>query len=314
MANPLALSCRQPFRGHDSPVLTAVLANDGERVLSCSSSGQLLHWDSKSGRVLREIHEQEVVQGVLFPCGTKAASTDKSGGVSVWHLESGHQIRHFVSSDGKVADMAAASDELLITVADATLCVWDVENDGLNDQHQPLRKILQSNRAGVGNGRVAAGHGMFASSFDDSYAITLWSLTTLRAVASLVGHTSVVSSISLASDKLVASSSDDSTVRLWLRGDGSCIQTIKWSEPLPSCGLAPNGKWLIVAGCSDAYVCDTVSCRVVAWLKGHSSYVFPASFSGDGRRMITTSGNAVRVWSSPPDHLSPVSVYLFSIK
>lgn len=45
-------------------------------------------------------------------------------------------------------------------------------------------------------------------------------------MAELVGHTALVYQAAATADGLIASASEDNTVRLW-RADGTCIQTIE---------------------------------------------------------------------------------------
>ena len=121
-------------------------------------------------------------------------------------------------------------------------------------------------------------------------------------ITTLTGHTGSVNSVAYSPDGLVlASGSEDSTVRIWdtrsceqmgspLSSDDSAVKSV---------AFAPNGK-NIAAGTSagNIYIWDISAAQVIPrWLHGHSAWVTSVAFSSNGALLASTArDNTVRLW------------------
>jgi WD40 repeat protein len=93
--------------------------------------------------------------------------------------------------------------------------------------------------------------------------------------------------------QLVASASDDKTVRLWDAATGSCRNTLEGhSDEVIAVAFSPDGQ-LVVSASWDKTVrlweAATGSCR--STLKGHSDRVTAVAFSPDGQFLRTDRGD-----------------------
>lgn len=123
-----------------------------------------------------------------------------------------------------------------------------------------------------------------------------------KSMQSLKGHTDFVKCVVFSPDgKLLASCSDDQTVRLWDVRTGKSLKVFQghahWVEGV---AFSPNGTTL--ASCSvdkTVRIWDIASGELIRVLKGHKGWVCCISFSPDGQTLVSgdSCDNTVWLWN-----------------
>ena len=110
----------------------------------------------------------------------------------------------------------------------------------------------------------------------------------------LRGHTGDVTSLSLAPDGRVLSSSMDGTVRVWNLADGQCVETIDAKGPIYS--MAHAGAYLCLAPDADGHVLDLQKLAIAPETFKPRTGEYIAAFP-DGNAVFTGVAEAIGVWS-----------------
>jgi hypothetical protein len=103
--------------------------------------------------------------------------------------------------------------------------------------------------------------------------------------------------------RIIASASDDNTVRLWDMATGAEIRTLEGhSREVISVAFSPDGARL-VSGSNDTTLrlWDVDSGQEILTLRGHAAVVRGVAFSRDGQRIASTSQDGtVKIWEATP--------------
>ncbi len=140
---------------------------------------------------------------------------------------------------------------------------------------------------------------------DTRTQVELALLDTVHNVAApntLGGHANAVRGVSFSPDgKMLASASDDNTVKLWNPAIGKEIKTLSGhTNVVWGVSFSPDGKMLASASAdSTVKLWDTFTGKEIKTLSGHKSAVIGVSFSPDGK-MLASAGrdSTVKLWDT----------------
>lgn len=286
------------FAGHARDVSSVAFNPDASMIASASAlEGAMRVWGTVSGR---QVWALETKGSSIMPSKVTFSATGK------WIAYSNDYATYLVgAADGKVAatferegNPAFSPDGVLL----ATAYGGDVRIREVESRTDVL--TLQSGMDAVSDlefksdgGVLAVAGGMRAASHQvESGRIILWDLLRRTALATLVGHTKLVTSVAFnEAGDLVASAAWDGTIRYWDPLTGA--ETLKIDNPGGRVAdLTFGPRWLAAAN-EDHTI--TLWAREPRTLGGRIGGIYALQFSGDGQRLVVGSDDGtVKQWET----------------
>ncbi|KIO30953.1 hypothetical protein M407DRAFT_68604, partial [Tulasnella calospora MUT 4182] len=250
----------EPLRGHEGWgwVQSVAFSPDSNLLASGSADKTIQLWDAKTGAPIGEPlrgHDSSVPSVAFFPDGKLLASGSNDKTIRLWDAKTrapiGEPLR---GHEGWVQSVAFSPDSNFLASgsADKTIRLWDAKTG------TPIGEPLRGHDNEI-NSVAFSPDGKLLTSESDDQTIRLWDAKTGALIQKslshhddqinkpLRGHDGLVLSVAFSLDgKLLASGSNDQTIRLWdaktgapigepLRGHGDLVRSVAFS---------PDGKLL----------------------------------------------------------------------
>jgi len=247
--------------GSGNGVYSLALGPDGNTLAYGSKDTGIIMWDIASDQLINTLILSDKFTSAAYdltfsPDGNTLVS--RYGGlITIWDLM-GRQslVKTFVGHDAPVknVDFVNNNQKLVSISEDGVAITWDV-NTG---------EILSTQSGQATYDTFGTGlHGNILVTQRSTGKVELWDENDeLIGGQPLIGHTGYINTIIFSPDeKMLATASDDKTIKLW----------------------------------------DIYNARLILTLKGHTGRVFGLAFSSDGKKLASTSDDGtVRVWNIDP--------------
>ena len=237
----------------------------------------------------------EVIGGVLSVAfsadGKLLAIGDTKGDIHLWRVSDGKPLLNYRGHKGWVVSVCfnAEGTVLASSSVDQSIKLWDVSTGNCLSTLQGYIGAVMS-VAFSPDGTIASGHA--------DRTVRLWRAG--QCIKILHGHEDIVEDIAFsAKGHLLASGSDDCTVRLWDVDTGECLQVFEGHEDIIWSIAFSHNDNVLASGSEDKttrlWNVETGNCIKI--FTGHTHTVFAVSFSHDGSTLATGSGDrTIRLW------------------
>ncbi|KAJ3497469.1 hypothetical protein NLG97_g1868 [Lecanicillium saksenae] len=267
-------NCLQTLEGHDDAVISVAFSRDSTLVASGSCDRTIRIWRADTAECTQVLtgHDGSVGSLVFSRDSTVLASGSNDDAIRIWHTNTNKCVQMLQGQTGTVLSMAFSDDSTYLASGsdDTTLRLWHVETGNcvtmltLKGHSDPISSIAFSHdmkhvasssydgtlriwRADSGDCvRTLKGHNqsVWRAGFSSD--------STLVTSSAYAGHRAPITSMVFSHDAtLVASSSDDNTVRIWDVSQGMCLHTLSVHGGLIKSVAFSHDSTLVASGSKD---------------------------------------------------------------
>lgn len=304
-------------------VYSAKFRNDGRFLAIGYSNGYVRLWNLSNYKQTAALVARSSIWDLAYsPDGKHIATGTHSRHIHIWDLSNMRNGDVLTLSSARVITLTGHTDVvygvdyspdgryLASGGQDGKVLIWDLER---NKSLPPLK----TSQCSVSDVAYSA-DGRFLAAGCQSGQVSVWPLRTATTgqltvgeVFTLAGHTASVYSVAFSPDRpLLATSSEDRTIRLWDLDQQEIDITLVGHLDTPlSLDFSSDGEFL-VSGARDATVrIWNIKDRrrdAMATLTGHTSVINVVAFSPDNRYVVSGSGDrTVRIWDLKPSFAVP---------
>jgi WD40 repeat protein/uncharacterized caspase-like protein len=304
----------QVLRGHTSFVSSVAFSPDGKLLASVGGDLSVKLWVVESGKELKTLRGfGDYVDPHAFGKDDKILMTSMGNILHVWDLEKGVKFGSAPVHSGNVNitlfspnnKFLATSDQDVLTIAEMAR-LPDLLNKSPGDT---VIRSLQSS-LGLAKGILrlpgAAEFGEADKRLSSDKVIRLWDVETGNRLKTFRGHSEDIESLAFSPDSTVlASSSNDRTIRLWSTETDKEPTVINTKSPVRAIAFDRGGKTLVGIGEDEIVrLWDVASGQLRRELKAPpnrslSSYSWARwiGFSSDEKKILSFNSEYVfRVW------------------
>ena len=320
-----------------TPIHTLVFSPDAKTVVTANPSGKIRIWDTNTGAELSVFstgHTRKFGALAFSPDSTLLASGHINT-IILWDARTFTQLSNRVDTNAWINALAFSADGSTVSSVksfsfkrrtrgpflkegvSSTLSLWDTRTgDKLSDspvesyfgELPKLPEVRNSSSASTGaigvvvfsqNGSMlATALNSDRATEDYRFTVHLWNIPHRTVILTLKGHTDTVNALAFTPNgNMLASGSDDKTIRLWETSTGTEILNMP-SGKIHALAFSMDGK--ILASINSAFniqLWDVATGSELTSIEGQNNYGNVLAFSTDSKILACGSRDGtIRLW------------------
>jgi WD40 repeat protein len=288
------------LRGHLKPVLGVEFDTTGERMVSVSEDGTARIWWRHSLSpsenptwapltVLRG-HRTPVTRGQFTPDGRWVLTIGADALILISDPSHDREVGTFglLRNGVKDVDLDQKGGRIVGMFDSGPLMLWSVRDDG--SRRVGTRSPWRARFSPDGDGLLTA---------DVENVMVLYDTVSGEPKATFQGHENSISSIQFdRTGKMIVTTGNDDTVRLWEASSGALLRTLRGPQMLPEDAFfSPDGRLVASVWWNGQTWVWTRQGESEAQLQGVRGAT-GGTFSADGRQLFVSGYGSVRVWDT----------------
>lgn len=298
--------CCQTLTGHTDWVRSVAFSPDGETLASSGADGTIKLWDVRQGKCLRTLTAHSGwVRSVAFSSdGQTLASGSSDRTIKIWNYRTGECLKTYTGHTNSIYSIAYSPDgQILVSGSgDRTIKLWDCQTDTcIRTLHGHTNEVCA----------VAFSPGdriLVAVSLDQS--VRLWDYQTGQCLKTWYGNTDWALPVAFSpippttlikegKGGILASGSNDKTVKLWDWQTGNCISSLQGhTDFIYGIAFSPDGQILASASTdSSVRLWNVSTSQCFQILLGHKDWVYTVAFHPQAKILASGSADStVKLW------------------
>jgi WD40 repeat protein len=282
-------ACIRVIPIHKRPI-GIVFSHKGSALGVVSDEGATI-LETATGVITFEIDEPRVQSIDFSPDDDMLVCGDGDGTLRIWDVQTSDLVQSFQEHGSTISSVAFSpcGNMILSSSTNGTVQIWDVASGRckwmLEGHSDSMRAVCWS---GTGD-RVISG------SMDGS--VRVWDVSSQTCLMILRAHTGrwMISVASSCDSSLIASRSNDATVRVYDARSGDVLQIISTDYPVESVRFSTHGDKLLYTNSGTAEIWDLSKKKKVSTIFHRA---FCAAFSLDGTRVASGDDDFVKIWTT----------------
>ena len=270
---------------HPGRVFAARFSHDGRHLVTASADRSAVVWDASGHSLLTLHHEGDVISAEFSPDDASVLTASGDGSAIAWNASTGEVVHRFAHTAAVTCAMFSSDGAAVLTAGgDDAVVMWDAATGA-------PRFRIHGDGAGMSACALSPDGAVIAGA-DRRGTTWLWDASDGRLLRALHGELGEVYGVRFAPDgrRLVTASSNNSVIE-WDAQDGRRLRELRLEGTVNSVEFSPDGRKILTAA-EDAVVWDAETGEKVAVLSGHNASVRGATYSRDGRYIVTFGDDA----------------------
>jgi len=269
---------------------------DGKRLVIASEDGTARIWntDGTGEPLVLRGHEARLKSAVFSPDGGRVLTASEDKTARIWSADGTGEPLVLRGHDDRLYSAAFSSDGKRVVSAsnDRTVRIWNADGTG-----EPL--VLRGHEDRVYSAAFSPDGRRVVSGSNDK-TVRIWSADGTGEPLVLRGHTAEVFGVAFSpGGERVASAAYDNTARVWnVDGTGEPLVLRGHTAGVSLVAFSPDGQRILTSSMDHtARVWSADGSGQPLVLRGHQGSVY-ASWSADGRSVLTGADKLARIWSA----------------